>query len=128
MFLCYNHVRGGKGRPIYETLGCVVFSLYNIYSKKIFRKLFKKGLQFSFCFDIIVLSMRGSEKMIIEVKYSYTIDFVEWDCPKCGCHNEYYLNDSEDDQRCQGCDFEIKDYYSRLGESNGDIDTYEIEN
>ena len=71
--------------------------------------------------------MRGSEKMIVEVKYSYTIDFVEWDCPKCGYHNEYYLDSSEDDQRCQGCDFEIENYSSRLGESNGDIDTYEIE-
>ena len=71
--------------------------------------------------------MRGSEKMIVEVKYSYTVDFVEWDCPNCGHHNEYYLNDSENEEKCQGCDFEIKDYYSRLGESNGDIDTYEIE-
>ena len=62
LFLCYNHVRGGKGLALYETPGCVVFSLYNIYSKKIFRKTFQKRLQFSFCFDIIVLSMRGSRK------------------------------------------------------------------
>lgn len=40
LFLWYNYVRGGKGRPIYETLGCVVFSLYIIYSKKIFLKNF----------------------------------------------------------------------------------------
>ena len=72
--------------------------------------------------------MRGSEKMIVEVKYSYTVDFVEWDCPKCGYHNEYCLDSGENDERCQGCDFEIEDYYSRLGESNGDIDTYEVEN
>ena len=71
--------------------------------------------------------MRGSEKMIVEVKYSYTVDFVEWDCPKCGHHNEYYLDSSEYDQKCQDCDFEIENYSSRLGECDGDIDTYEIE-
>lgn len=59
LFLCYNHVRGGKGAyKKNETLGCVVFHYYNIYSKKFFRKTFQKGLQFSFCFDIIILSMK----------------------------------------------------------------------
>ena len=66
--------------------------------------------------------------MQVEVRYSYTVDFVEWDCPKCGHHNEYFSNDSEYDQRCQGCDFEIENYSSRLGECNGDVDVYEIEN
>ena len=76
MLLCYNHVRGGKGLALYETLGCVVFSLYIIYSKKFFRKTFQKRLQFSFCFDIIVLSMRGSEKMKNFVIVSFGIVIV----------------------------------------------------
>lgn len=50
LFLCYNHVRGGKGLALYETLGCVVFSLYNIYSKKIFLKSFLKKVAIFFFF------------------------------------------------------------------------------
>lgn len=63
LFLCYNYVRGGKGA--YKKmirLGALFFIIIIYMAKNFLEKLFKKGLQFSFCFDIIVLSMRGSDK------------------------------------------------------------------
>ena len=65
--------------------------------------------------------------MEIEVNYSYTIDFVSWDCPKCGHHNEFNSYDGGEDGHCQNCNFEIEDYSSRLGECNGDLDTYYLQ-
>ena len=64
--------------------------------------------------------------MKVKVSSSYTIDHVSWTCPKCGYENDLF-NYAEDNGCCEHCDFEIPNYCSRLGECDGEVDTYDVE-
>lgn len=59
--------------------------------------------------------------MEIKVNYSYTIDYVSWECPHCHHLNEFYLDDSD---TCQECGYQIPNYNSRINETDGFEEIY----
>ena len=67
--------------------------------------------------------MENDEIIVIS---SWTIDFVSWECPKCGHINEI-TSAMDDDGICQECEFEIPNYYSRMNETDGVSDTYYLD-
>lgn len=63
--------------------------------------------------------------MNTQVWWGYTIDYVSWDCPKCGNHNEYDSNSiREDIAQCMNCNFCIEDLEDRMGDTDSIEDNY----
>lgn len=59
----------------------------------------------------------------VTVNHSWTVDYVSWDCPRCGHFNEFHSND-ENDNVCQECELVIPNYKSPMGYCDGDIQDY----